>query len=187
MRRWTARGAAEFLGQFHADAPRLEVVAVGVRREQFVGEVGDRLAHGDQLERQHVHLVALGGEFARPDEVGDVQETVTLLAWEREPESFGRIRFGLGEYDDVVAFRHRREVAVDDRGMREDALGCQSSAIIASRKALEPLAFVRSPIINTDASCANGVNAYSDATEGSRITVRSGRFRSATAAATARM
>ena len=44
---------------------------------------------------------------------------------------------------------------------------CQSSAIIASRNALEPLAFVRSPIISTDASWANGIDEYSDATAGS--------------------
>ncbi|OQM77698.1 hypothetical protein B0E55_06393 [Rhodococcus sp. 66b] len=42
-----------------------------------------------------------------------------------EPEPFRCIRFRFGEHDDVVALRDRREVAVHNRGVREDALGRQ--------------------------------------------------------------
>ncbi len=51
------------LGELHADAVHLQVVAVGVGREQLVGEVGDRLTHRHQLERQHVNLSPLGGQL----------------------------------------------------------------------------------------------------------------------------
>ena len=52
---------------------------------------------------------------------------------------------------------------------------------------MEPLAFVRSPIISTEASWANGVAVYSEDTDGSKVTLRSARRMSATASATLRM
>lgn len=51
------------LGELHADTVHLQVVAVGVGREQLVGEIRDRLTHGHQLERQHVNLATLGGQL----------------------------------------------------------------------------------------------------------------------------
>ena len=81
----------ERLGQLHTDAVHFEVVAVGVRGEQLVGEVRDGLSHRHQLERQHIHLATLSGQLTRSDEVGDAQEPVALLTREGEPEPFRRI------------------------------------------------------------------------------------------------
>ena len=113
------------LGQLHADAVHLQVVAVAVRGEQLVGEIGDRLAHRHQLERQHINLPGVGRPLARSDEVGDAQEAAALLAREGEPESFGRIRSRLGQHDDIVTFRHRREIPIHHRGVGKDAVGGQ--------------------------------------------------------------
>jgi len=48
----------------HTDAVHFQIVAIRVRGEQLVGEVGDRLAHRHELEWQYVHLISLTGQFA---------------------------------------------------------------------------------------------------------------------------
>ena len=77
-----------------------------------------------------------------------------------------------------------RAVAGLLRGDRR-RMSSQSSASIASRNALEPLALVRSPIISTDVSWRNGTGAYSELTPGSGAGARSARrHRSRIASAT---
>ena len=49
----------------------------------------------------------------------------------------------------------------------------QSPASIASRKAFDPLVFVRSPTMSTPASCRKGTAEYSEAAAGSTTGVRS--------------
>ena len=73
--------------------------------------------------------------LTRPDEVGDAQEPVALLPRESEPESFGRIGSRFVEHDDVVALRHRGEVPVHHRGVREDAVGGQPVQPVAQPRA----------------------------------------------------
>ena len=112
----------ERLGELHADAVHLEVVAVGVRGEQLVREVRDGLAHRHQVQRQHVDLAGRGGLLARAHEVGDAQEPVAVLAGEGEPEPFGRIgQSGLGEHD---ARRHPRRRPGSSRTPPPRARGC---------------------------------------------------------------
>ncbi|COW61241.1 Uncharacterised protein [Mycobacterium tuberculosis] len=103
----------------------LQVVAVGVGREQLVGEIRDRLTHGHQLERQHVNLATLGGQLPRADEIGNAQKPTALLAREVKPVAHRGVGLGLGEHHDVVALGHRREIAVHHGGVRQDAVGGQ--------------------------------------------------------------
>ena len=96
----------ERLGELHAEAVHLQVVAVGVLGEQLVRVVGDRLAHRHEVQRQHVHLAALDGQLARPPEVGQAQVPVAALAGEREPVALRRV--GLRLVEDHAARRPRR-------------------------------------------------------------------------------
>ena len=113
------------LGQLHADAVHLQVVAVGVGGEQLVGEVRDRASHRHELERQDIDL---SGFVARSrDRMKSAMHRNRPRCWRGNVNRnrSGASGLGPGEHDDVVALRHRREVPVHHRGVSEDAVGRQ--------------------------------------------------------------
>jgi hypothetical protein len=105
------------LGQLHGQAVHLQVVPVGVGREQLGGELADAPAHGGHLEGDHVGLAGV----LPTEEVGQAQPPVPALPREGEPDPLGAV---VVQHDQVVALADGREVAVDD-GRLEDALGLE--------------------------------------------------------------
>ena len=81
----------ERLGELHTQSVHLQVVAVGVLGEQLVCVLGDRAAHGDQVQRQDVHLAVLHRQLAGSPEVGEAQVPVAALAREVQPVPLGPV------------------------------------------------------------------------------------------------
>ena len=112
------------LGELHAQAVQLQVVAVGVLLEQPAGHLGDTAPHGDQVERDDVR--ALGqGQLAVAEEVGQAQVTRPALPREGEPARsrprVGDLAAG-AQHDERVAVAVAGPVAVD-HGELGDAVG----------------------------------------------------------------
>ena len=116
----------ERLGQLHADAVHLEVVAVGVGGEQFVARsrrsagpwspAGTATRRPDRSRRR-----------GRADRKKSARHRNRSRCWRgkvnRKRSAASGV--GLGEHDHVVALGHRREVAVHDGGVLQDAVGAQ--------------------------------------------------------------
>ena len=116
----------ERLGELHGQAVQLQVVAVGVVREELVGRLGDPGADGDDLEADDVGLAGLLG----PEEVGQAQPAAAALAREGEAGALGAV---LVQHDQVVALGHAREVAVDDGRLEQTRRSAAVSSSPRSR------------------------------------------------------
>ena len=107
----------ERFGRFDRKAVEVQVVAVVVRLEQFLGELARALAHGDQREGDGVVFAALH----RPVEIGYAKAAVVRLARELEADRFahGCAIFEVRPDKQVVLVGLAGEVAVDRLGYEQ--------------------------------------------------------------------